>query len=49
MCHYAKEQVTGGYCDTRGVAGAFVGYSWMGDFEGLLVYMGSGKIVITVF
>ena len=49
MCHRAKEQVTDGYCDTRGVAGAFVGYSWMDDVKGLMVYLASGKIVTTVF
>ena len=38
-----------GYCDTRGVAGVFVGYSWMDDVKGLMVYLASGKIVTTVF
>ena len=49
MCHRVKEQVTDGYCNTRGVAGAFVGYSWMGDVKGLMVYLASGKVVTTVF
>ena len=49
MCHRAKEQVKDGYCDTRGVEGAFVGYSWMDDVKGLMVYLSTGKIVTTVF
>ena len=49
MCHRAKEQVKDGYCDTRGVEGAFVGYSWMDGVKGLMVYLSTGKIVTTVF
>ena len=49
MCHRAKEQVKDGYCDTCGVEGAFVGYSWMDDVKGLVVYPSTGKIVTTVF
>ena len=49
MRHRAKEQVMDGYCDTRGVAGVFVGYSWMDDVKGLMVYFASRKIVTTVF
>ena len=49
ICHQAKEQVTDGYCDSRGVEGAFVGYSWMDDVKGLIVYLTTGKLTTTVF
>ena len=43
MCHRAKEQVKDGYCGTRGVGGAFVGYSRMDDAKGLVAYLPTGK------
>ena len=49
IAHKAKEQVTDGYCDQRGVAGAFVGWSFLEGVKAIAVLLPGDKIEHTVF
>ena len=49
IAHKAKEQVTDGYCDARGVAGAFVGWSYLEGVKAISVLLPGNKIEHTVF
>ena len=49
IAHKAKEQVEDGYCDQRGVAGAFVGWSLHDGIKAITVLLPGNKIEHTVF